>query len=358
MTVRLFLTFDYEVFLGKNYGSEEEVLFGPTTALLETAREVALPLNFFADVGSVAAYSREGQFEYVRRFEAQLASAVADGHDVQLHVHSHWAWANWSGSGWLPDPAKLNSWDLEEEEERTFLRLQVRSGVSYLESLLRPVDPRYRCVAFRAGGLGFGRRPHLLSSALAEAGIRIDSSVVKELAVDCDTAVFDYSRTPPGPNWRFPATAAPTVESKEGIYEIPIATFRMSLLNQLSFLLGRARAVGRRRGETLSRRQEPGRLAVWTNLLVSNLRYLQPAAIFVASCDTKGMTRSTLVEGFTDYIRRHEGLSGPDGVLDVSLLCHPKLMFREELELLVGFTEDMKARFGEQLTCARFRDVG
>ncbi|NOX84607.1 MAG: hypothetical protein GXO86_01375, partial [Chlorobi bacterium] len=49
-TIKIFLTFDYELPLGGITRSYEHSLFAPTIKLLELAEELNVPLVFFTDI--------------------------------------------------------------------------------------------------------------------------------------------------------------------------------------------------------------------------------------------------------------------------------------------------------------------
>src|SRR5207245_1524044 len=64
---------------------------------------------------------------------------------------------------------------LEYEAERA--RRMLEEAKDYLEGLLRPLDPDYRCVSFRSGSWCIAPGKHVLR-ALAELGIVFDMSIV------------------------------------------------------------------------------------------------------------------------------------------------------------------------------------
>jgi hypothetical protein len=64
-------------------------------------------------------------------------------------------------------------------------------GKQYLEALLRPIDPSYRCLAFRAGALAATPSTHLFDS-LASLGIELDVSIAGGLFVNSDNLQLDY----------------------------------------------------------------------------------------------------------------------------------------------------------------------
>ena len=62
------ITFDYELFLGKNNAPYKEILFAPTDNLIRTLSEKGVSGTFFADVCSVDAHHRLGNEKYCEDF--------------------------------------------------------------------------------------------------------------------------------------------------------------------------------------------------------------------------------------------------------------------------------------------------
>jgi hypothetical protein len=61
----------------------------------------------------------------------------------------------------------------------------------YLEELLQPIDPQYRCVAFRASALALAPSTDLLAT-LTSLGIEIDVSMAGGFYLDNETLQLDY----------------------------------------------------------------------------------------------------------------------------------------------------------------------
>jgi hypothetical protein len=343
MRIVLMPTFDYEVYHGRNFSDDAQVLFRPTERLMRRANEVGIPFTLFADVCSMAAYRANGLNGSVESFENQLRASVTLGHDVQLHVHPHWLSASLDGSEWHLLEPKMTLADLNYDSGVP--RDVISSGVAYLEGLLRELRPEYRCVAFRAGGLALEPRRRDLFNILAESGILIDSSVAKGYVVRNDVLSVDYRNAPEAANWRI-----------DGIFEIPIATFNTSVPARLRFLLRRIGAVrGAMRGRPISRSKRQTRARNILTMLLQNLNYLNPAGAFLFSADTKGYTRQMLVSGFKQYVRRHYERS--DVAIYVSMINHPKLLFESQEKLLFDVLEELRDYYNGSLTFATYLQV-
>jgi hypothetical protein len=348
--IRCLVSFDYEPFHGRGFGSFEETLFGPTDELFALCRELALPTVWFPDVCSAWWHREHGEAAYAERFEGQLRDALRAGHDVQLHVHPHWLYTESGPDGWRPHPDRIYLHEMGFGAGETGAGAILRRGVRWLEDLLRPVDPDYRCVAYRAAALALQpeEKDHL--RALVEAGLPIDSSVIKGVRSQTDTYLLDYRRVPAEPNWFMAPETGVGVAAPRGILEVPVGTFRIGLAARLGFLVRRARAVGQRRGTGMSRHSEQTRLGNLWHLALQNLRYLSDPWLTL-SCDTKGFDAALVLDGLRDHVRRHERF----GDVAVSVINHPKLMFAREQELLRAFVVGARREWGERLEFTTFR---
>jgi hypothetical protein len=97
--------------------------------------------------------------------------------------------------------------------------------INYLETLLKPVDPSYHCIAFRAGGYGLHPRLSLIIRAMKKTGLVIDSSIVPGLFSMNAIDKIDFRNTPPEFNyWLAEADTIQMAEEGSGVFEIPIAS--------------------------------------------------------------------------------------------------------------------------------------
>lgn len=344
-------SFDYEVFHGRSFSSDDETLFAPTERLLSRASEFGIPLTLFADVLSVPAHRRAKLEGFVDAFERQLCAAVRGGHDVQLHIHAHWAGVARDGDQWVMENPDITLADLEPALARNL----IAKGADYLRRLLSPIDAGYRCLAFRAGGLALQPREKLLIHMLHDEGIEIDSSIAAGLRMKLDTLAIDYTDVPQSSNWMISRERGLRGAGEDALLEVPIATFSMPLLQRIEFMIRRARAFKKRRGAGISRARRQTRLANALTLLRVNLRYVTTNPVFLFSADTKGFTRGMLVKGFQRYVAAHES-RGASRIF-VSMINHPKLMFRDEESLFFDTLRELKQIYGERLTFATYQDV-
>ena len=151
----------------------------PTARLLRLFERYGAKLTIMADIAEILKF-RDYRDQYGRddyHYEAvteQLREAVQRGHDVQLHIHSSYFNARYEEGRWVQDWSEYNFAGLSLPR----LREVIRTGKEFLESLLRPVDPLYRCTIFRAANWSMSPSPNVVR-ALIENGIKIDTSVFK-----------------------------------------------------------------------------------------------------------------------------------------------------------------------------------
>jgi hypothetical protein len=344
------ITFDYELFLGRNFGDPAAVLFEPTRKILEVCKQVGVSTTFFADVCSVWAHRNHGLDSYADAFEMQLVEIIRAGHDVGLHIHPHWLFSNFEDGQWKISTKQMYLQELGFGSHETSAETIVSRGVEYLNGLLRTEDPLYECTSFRAAGLALQPSESDMIRVLLESGIHTDSSIAKNLILKMDTVSIDYNRIPKSANWFMAPETGIKAENSSGIFEIPIGTFQATFRDRIGFLLRRLMCAGKLRGLGISRNAKQSRLANLYTLILENVRYLLWNPYYLLSCDTKGLTLEFLLKGFDSYIRLHD-----DDVMYVSMINHPKLMFDEEVDLLGRFVQETKKRFGAEISFQTFR---
>lgn len=233
--VNIALTFDYELFFGENLGTYDEVLFNPTSEILDLLDKHGIKATFFADVLSVYMQEKAGQQEYCDKFTKQIKDMAKRGHDVQLHIHSNWLKSKFKDGKWDfdLDSYAIHSFGFDESNETSVQNI-IRWGKDYLESNLKPINPEYCCVAYRAGG--YKIQPHgELFKVLNDNGIFIDSSVaVQQKSGGVNN--YDYTNIYELDSWWIGENSPLEVQvspDKGQIYEVPVGYCRASLLRML-----------------------------------------------------------------------------------------------------------------------------
>lgn len=224
------ISFDYEVFMGENLVSEEELLFQPTKKLCDMLKDLGISATFFADVCCPAAYRRFGKTEFADKFDKQLRYMAQQGHDVQLHIHPHWEAVTQVGKNieFPENSYRLHHWMGIKDGDISVAQRMIREGIDYLKKNLNTESKDYRCVAFRAGGYCLQPEKEL-AKILYEEGIRIDSSVCRGMAYTGSGMFYDYRVNPEENNVYINAEYGlgdkQAERLSEAIFEIPVASY-------------------------------------------------------------------------------------------------------------------------------------
>jgi hypothetical protein len=176
--LRVIFTLDYEIH-GNGDGSPYELMVKPTDRLLRLFDRYGAKLTIMADIAEILKF-KEYKEEHGRddfSYDAiidQLRRAVKGGHDVQLHLHTSFFNARYDKRRWLQD------WSEYDFANLPFDRMDwmVRTGKEFLETIIKPVNPDYRCIAFRAANWSVSPSRNVVR-ALIENDIKIDTSVFK-----------------------------------------------------------------------------------------------------------------------------------------------------------------------------------
>jgi len=186
--IHLILSLDYEIF-GNGAGDVMRDIIEPTSRILNICDRYGAKLSIMFEAAEYWAFKQmENRFDVgyspAKAMEEQAQEAIRRGHDVQLHLHPQWIGAKLNDCLWR---LRIDQWRIadlphglgDREDEYSIMGV-LSKGKQTLEQMLRPVNPTYRCIAFRAGG--FCIQPSLwVILAMKAVGLLIDSSVVKGL---------------------------------------------------------------------------------------------------------------------------------------------------------------------------------
>lgn len=188
--IYLALTHDWEL-RGDGSGDIEKIQFAPLRQLLEIYARFGARITILPDLMQQIRFRRlEAQHPELKLpadlWDEQVREASRQGHDVQLHLHPHWLNGRHENGGWqLGDEWSILKYD------RDTAHAMIASGKQYLDNLLQPIDPAYRCVAFRAGALAAAPSQHLFES-LVSLGMKLDVSIAGGVVVDNQNLQLDY----------------------------------------------------------------------------------------------------------------------------------------------------------------------
>ena len=349
MPFRILLTVDYEIH-GNGRGSPRRLMVEPTERMLAQLERHGARLTVMADVAEILRFRRhrdetgrdDFDYEAIRR---QLQRAVATGHDVQLHLHPSYCNARLEDGHLAQDYA---DYDLARIPVERLERL-VREAKAWLEDELRPFDPAYRCIAFRAANWSMSPARAIVR-ALAANGIAIDTSVFKHGRRD-GMVSFDYAGAPDAlVPWPVDAEDVCRRDPRGAVVEFPIyceeqPVWRFATANRVyRAIQGRLHPLPRDEyGGRDGGGPRAGRVARLRRLLLGKHAW---------KLDLNQCSGSQLVAALRRIEARHRR---SDEALPVVLIGHSKLFTAWNARSLEPFLRFVAAH-GERFSFGRFRD--
>ncbi|HIJ82931.1 MAG: hypothetical protein HW380_290 [Magnetococcales bacterium] len=363
--IHLLPSADYEYYLGGNFLREEQVLLEPTDRLLSLYESLGLKITLFCDVACIWRYREWGEENIASQMEQQMRDALSRGHDVQAHLHPHWLKTERAGRRYefRKEDYLLGTLDANAERCQAAMEHILGRSAAYLNDLLQPVDPEYRCVAFRAGGYGLQPREKMVIAALIKAGFAIDSSIIPGFIYRSSTHQVDFSTAPRLANyWLDPQNglAQPAPEGT-GIYEIPIASMQLTpmqswgvnlpeaLRQAMAILTGQDGATAHR-GEPCDTPPQDTKASRWHRAYWRSRSLLQTRFHRLEAGPSLHLLRTTLD-------RYLQNLPATQPVIHLSLNSHPKGMTQHHLDVLKRFHRETNQRHPNTLRCITFREA-
>lgn len=222
--MNVYITYDYEIFFGKEQGDIDKTLLYPTQQILSIAKKENAKFTFFIDCGFLIKL-KENSVKYPHLAEEyklvseQVRTISREGHDCQLHIHPHWEKTTYNGKNWDFDYDYYKLSDFQEEEIQDIFE-------RYSTELYELTGKEIR--SFRAGGWCI--QPfEKIKSSFKKQGIKIDSSVFiggKNIEAPY---FYDYTKAPNKDIWRFENDICKEEENGSFI-ELPISSYKYSPL--------------------------------------------------------------------------------------------------------------------------------
>lgn len=195
--MKIFITLDYELVLGRRTGTVNSCLVQSTKAFCQMLSVYNVPATFFVDCAYLLRM-RELKDKYPalqKDYEdvvSNLKYLQKQGHSLQYHFHPQWLYSTYDDEGWHMDYDHYKLSDVEESK----LRHDFKEGTMLLESITGE-----KPVAFRAGGFSLTTCKYYID-LFQENGIFIDSSV-NGGKVKSKLHEYDYSKAPKRTLWKF-----------------------------------------------------------------------------------------------------------------------------------------------------------
>jgi hypothetical protein len=231
-------------------------------------------------------------------------------------------------------------------------------GKEYLERLLRPVDPSYQCIAFRAGGYGIQPNDKELIGALLAAGFKIDSSIVPGMFLKSKVNQIDFRKIPSKLNYRMGQRYGIAREEERGIFEIPIAAYAESYLETLLHHLRRIKILTGHFKKIMSASKKefsPRGRAIQRNRYFKQTvsRLLRPS-LFLLEFNGPFTEVNPMVKGTSHLVESHLKESKN---LFLSASCHSKNVYSPTIQTIREFWRIMVNQYGERVKTITFQEA-
>jgi hypothetical protein len=249
MQIHLALTDDWEL-RGNGSGDIEQIQFRAMRELISLYESHGIKGTFNAEVMQQLTFRRlQDSYPQLKpladAWDEHVRMAFTRGHDVQLHIHPQWSKVSFENGRWILS----GDWSLlNYAPEASYAMLS--ASKEYLEQLLKPLNPNYRCVSFRSGSSAIAPSPFVLSQ-LAELGLVFDMSIIQGLRVNTRNLQLDYTKCDEGflpfyPRIEDARKVSPRIEP---IVCLPIFSFDLSRRRCFAEVLTKVRAKTKSRGQ-------------------------------------------------------------------------------------------------------------
>ena len=283
--------------------------------------------------------------DFYKPFEAQIGDAISRGHDVQLHLHPHWLTSTYD-NGVINPSQKYSLHGYRNDPFPNNIAGIVERGVDYLNTICKPLNKGYRCIAFRAGGYDICRSTAEILTALWQNGIRIDSSIARGFRFESNIASIDFSNMPSNANWHIPLEGPLNNFSAHGMFEVPIVSAKRTPLNNLPYLFKRAMFKKK------AQKTGTGMHDLHTNAL-RKLKRLMPFSAWMLSFDDSCFDARYLEKMLAKYIHQF----ADDQIVFASAISHPKSMSDANFRIMCDFIELARKKYGEKIEFGTFQNV-
>lgn len=222
----IYITLDYELFLGDKTGSPENCLIKPMNSLINLAVNEGIRYTIFVDATYLLRLYElmdanpilKSHYEMVVK---NIQDCVKNGHDIQLHIHPQWVYSKWDTkeNEWIMDKDHYKLSDLSLYEARELLK----KSKHILDSIVG-----YKTTSFRAGGFCLDNFSEY-KDMFHELGLNIDSSVARDQYVESKIHYYDYRNIPTKQIYNF-SDSIKKENDKGNFIELSISSFSCSKL--------------------------------------------------------------------------------------------------------------------------------
>jgi hypothetical protein len=212
--IECIFTIDYEIY-GNGKGSLKELIYKPAEELIKLFLKWNSRFVAFIEVGELEKIEAEATDPSIEIIKEQIRDLYKEGFELGLHLHPQWYNARYEEGQWRLDQSEYNLCRLPRERIEEI----IKRSLAYFRRIVD--EPDFTPLSFRAGN--WLLQPTGTAAAiLAEAGVKIDSSVFKgglqrNHRMDYRPALRN------GPFWRF-SDDVNTSDPAGFLIEMPIYT--------------------------------------------------------------------------------------------------------------------------------------
>lgn len=191
--MNIFITLDYELFLGDITGTPKNCLIRPMNALCSSLDKYNIKFIIFVDAAYLLRMYqlKETHHQVQKDYDLvvnHLKQLKTQGHDIQLHFHPQWLYSSWN--------EKENRWHLDldhyklSDMNKDFAFKSFGEAKALLDNIIEE-----KTYAFRAGGYSLETFTDYMELFNLNE-IMIDSSVYRGARMKSKYQIYDYRNIP------------------------------------------------------------------------------------------------------------------------------------------------------------------
>ena len=318
--MNVYITLDYELFLGEKTGTPENCLIRPMDELCKVADKHSFKYVIFVDATYLLRMQQlKGQYKEVDRqydlVSKHVRSLAEQGHDVELHFHPQWLYSEWDDKAqqWCMDRDHYKLSDMPLTDAKKYLK----EAKELLDSIVG-----YKTIAYRAGGFCLDEFKDF-KEIFKELGLKVDSSVARGLHVSSPIHNYDYRDIPSKQIYNF-SDSNKTEDDKGRFVELTISSSKWNSF----FFLTKIRPLLREYKATKVYGDGIG-ISDGKNLLIYRLKKLFSPAPYLACMDG---SRSCYLQMIYNELKEKQE--------DFVIIGHPKFLSDKSYGNIIAFVLD------------------
>jgi len=340
--LKILLAFDHEIPLGGINSTYDDAIFNPTDRIIESANKHGFKINLFTDILCASAFKKNKINEFYSKYTLQLHKALLTGHDVQLHIHPHWVDTQFDNESFKPS-VSFRLADFANKPYPYNIEGIIETAIEELKFVCLKAKPDYICNSYRAGGYNLSPETERILTSLYKNGIRIDSSIVKGFYYKSALTEINFKNFHFEGNWKIPLSGPIEDISKEGLFEVPIASKPAGMMTNIKHLY--FKILYRKHGYSSGKPIHSGNVKK-----IDKLKFLfstRPLGFDIISLKPKD-----LVNILSCYINSQKYTED----IIVSTVSHPKNMGQYSVQLMEEFVKRVKDKYPDVEFCT-FTDI-